>query len=116
MFGSARDEPGRHSLDIGLGDRTVVFEPQQVFEHHLHRVGQARHAGQAVLFGFDDRVVGVGLAADHQGRFGLEAVYRGHCCSARHLVLRQAPRSGKISQKPLNSAALPGMTPIYRRL
>ena len=90
MIGRAGNQPGGDGLDIGLGDGAVVFEAQQVFQHHLHRMRQLGRAGEAILLGLGDGIIGVGLATDIKGRFGLEAVYRGHfvppviwCCGRR---------------------------------
>ena len=42
-------QPGDEALDVGLGDRAAILEAQQVLEQHLHREGQLRDAGEAVL-------------------------------------------------------------------
>ena len=68
MVGLARHQPGGNGLDIILGHRAVVFEAQQVFQHHLHRTGELGNTDQAVLFRLENGVIGVGLAADRQRR------------------------------------------------
>ena len=45
-----------------LGDGAPVLEAQQVLQHHLHRVRQARNARQAVLLGLGEGEIDVGLA------------------------------------------------------
>ena len=65
-------EPGDEILDVGLGDRAPVLVAQQVLEQHLHREGQLRDAGQAVLLGVGQGVIGVALAADVECLAGLE--------------------------------------------
>ncbi len=77
VFRGARLEPFGNGQDIVLLDRAVVLEAQQVLEHDLHRAGELGNAGEPVLLGRGQRIVGVALAADREGRLGFEAVNRG---------------------------------------
>ena len=67
-------EPGGHGLDVGLRDGAAVLEAQKVLEQHLHREGQARNAGKAVLLGLGEGVVAVGAVADWSVWRALKAV------------------------------------------
>jgi hypothetical protein len=69
-------DPGGDGLDVGLGDGAAVLGAQQVLEQHLHREGQGRNAGEAVLLGLLQAVIDVGLGADLERLAGLEAVER----------------------------------------
>ena len=51
-------EPVAHGLDVLPGDGLAILVAQQVFEQHLHREGQARDAGQAVLLGLREAEIG----------------------------------------------------------
>ena len=52
-------QPAGDGLDVLLGDRAAVLVAQQVFEQHLHRIGQLGNAGQAVLLGLDQAVIDI---------------------------------------------------------
>ena len=70
-------EPAGDRLDVGLGDRAAVLVAQQVLEQDLHREGQPGDAGEAVLLGLRQGVIGVGLVADRERLARVEA--RGDC-------------------------------------
>ena len=71
-------DPGRDRLDVGLGDGAAVLVAQQVLEQHLHGERQPRDVRQAVLLGVEERVHGVGLVPDGEGRAAFETVERCH--------------------------------------
>jgi hypothetical protein len=96
-------EPGGDRLDVGLGDGAAVLVAQEVLEQHLHRERQARDVREAVLLGVEDRVHGVGLVPDGEGRAAFETVERchggilasgwiEHICSAECAKMRAPPR------------------------
>jgi hypothetical protein len=69
-------QPGGDGFDVRLGDRAAVLGAQQVLQQHLHREGKRRNAGKAVLLGFNEAVIDVGLVPDLQRLPGLETVDR----------------------------------------
>ena len=69
-------QPASHRLDARLGDGATVFVAQQVLEQHLHRIGQLRYAGQAVLLSLDQAVIGVFGTACPKRSAAIEAVER----------------------------------------
>ena len=79
--------PFRHRNDIGLLDRAVVLVAQQIFQQHLHRIGQLGNSLQTVLLGGGQAVINVGLAADLEGLAAFEAVERGHVRKSQILVI-----------------------------
>ena len=69
-------QPAGDRLDALLGDRAAVLVAQQVLEQHLHRIGQLRDAGQAVLLGLDQVVIDIFRAAHVERAAAIEAVER----------------------------------------
>ena len=69
-------EPAGDRLDALPGDRAAVLVAQQVFQQHLHRIGQLRDAGQPVLLGLDQAEIDVFGAADRERPAAIEAVER----------------------------------------
>ena len=82
MLGSAGLEPFGDRQDIGFGDGASVLEAQQVLQHHLHRMRQARDAGEPVLLGFDEGKIAVALALHSERGLAAEAV-EGNCHRGR---------------------------------
>ncbi len=87
-------QPAGDVLDVGLGDRAAVLVAQQVFQQHHHREGQLGYAGQSVLLGFGQRVVGVRLATGRERLAALEAVQRHRRCVLQNRLLRAAATAG----------------------
>ena len=52
-------QPAGDRLDVVLGDGAAVLVAQQVFQQHLHRIGQLGNAGEAVLLGLDEAVIDI---------------------------------------------------------
>ena len=80
---------GRHRADVlRLDGRPLVA--QQVLQQHLHRHGQARHAGEPAFLRGLEAVIGVGPVAHREFAAGVEAIDRGH----DPLLQQAAPRRG----------------------
>ncbi len=78
MFERALLQPGCNREDVVLLDGAAVFVAQQVFQQHLHRIGQLGNSLQTVFLGGGQAVIDIGLATDLEGLLAFEAVERGH--------------------------------------
>jgi hypothetical protein len=87
MLELALPQPFRHRDDVGLLDRAVVLVAQQVFQQHLHRIGQLGNSLQTVLLGGGQAVINIGLAADLESLAAFEAVERGHVRKSQILLI-----------------------------
>jgi hypothetical protein len=72
--GALVGQPAGDCLDALLGDGAAVLVAQQVLQQHLHRIGQLRNSGQAVLLGLDQIVIDIFRAAHVEGTAAIEAV------------------------------------------
>ena len=78
LFSALVDQPFGDALDVLLRHRAPVFVAQQIFQQHLHRIGQRGHALQPVLLCRLQREIMVGLASHRELLAGFEAVVRRH--------------------------------------
>ena len=69
-------EPGDETQNVLLRHRASVFVAQQVFEQHLHGIGQRRYALEPVFLRLFQAVVGEGLGPNLEDFTGFEAVNR----------------------------------------
>ncbi|MHC2523563.1 hypothetical protein ACVIEM_000648 [Rhizobium leguminosarum] len=69
-------QPFGNGQDVLLGDRLAVFEAQQVFKQHFHRIGKLRHAGQTVCLSLGQAVIDIVLPVDGKRGTTIETVKR----------------------------------------
>ena len=86
---AAVGQPGGDVLDVRLVDGATVLVAQQVLQQHHHRKRQLGDAGKTVLFGFGQRVIGIGLPAGGERLAAFEAIQR----HRRYVLQNSLPRS-----------------------
>jgi len=91
MFERALLQPLRNRQNVGLLDGAVVLVAQQVFQQHLHGIGEFGDSLQTILLGGGQAVIDIGLAADLEGLPAFEAVERGH---VRQILIVRYTRQG----------------------
>src|SRR5438046_1768498 len=87
MLERALLQPLRNRQNVGLLDGAVVLVAQQVFQQHLHGIGELGNSLQTILLGGGQAVIDVGLAADLEGLLAFEAVERGHVEESQFIVI-----------------------------
>ena len=69
-------EPAHDAHNVVAGDGAAILVAQEIFDQHFQRVRQSRDAGEAVLLGRLEAVIGIGLAADLQRLATAEGIER----------------------------------------
>ena len=97
--GALVGEPAGDRLDAFLGDRAAVLVAQQVFEQHLHRIGQLGDPRQPVLLRLDQAEIDVLGAADRERPAAIEAVERFWHVRSLTVGCRTGTNASRISAK-----------------
>jgi len=82
---AAVHQPFGHRCDVLAGDGAAILVTKQVFQQHLEGKGQGADAGEAVLLGELEVVIGVGPATGLERAAAVEAVERGFVHGATSL-------------------------------
>ncbi len=80
---AAGGEPGCNRKDVILRDAPAVLVAQQIFEQHLHREGELRHAVEPILFRLRNGEIMVGCGTGFERAAASKTVERGHGASLR---------------------------------
>ena len=91
-------QPFRDRDDVVLLDGAAVLVAQQVFQQHLHRIGQLGNPLQTVLLGGGQAVIDVGLGADLEGLLAFEAVERGHVRNSQFVSYTRQGYQNTVSE------------------
>ena len=67
-------KPRYKTLNVGFGDRAIIFIAEKIFEQHFHRSWQSRNALETILLRRCQAEVGISLGTDFEGFAGFEAI------------------------------------------